>query len=265
MSSDTLVMIAAAEAVIILVLALLLVRSTRQVAKLRHELRTQVARRLFAGSRDAVKTVWHTANLVRTKGIGAAVRSSVEDLAGWAQVERPDLARMTVDGRVVILFSDIEGSTTLNEQLGDQAWVRLLAKHDRLIRQAVARHHGYVIKSQGDGFMVAFKSPDDAVLCAASIQEQLARVGWASRGGVRVRVRIGIHSGRSVRRGDDLFGRNVAMAARVASQAEGGETLISESVRKRLDPTVPIVVEGHREAELKGFEGTHVLHLVRSG
>ncbi|WP_149361133.1 adenylate/guanylate cyclase domain-containing protein [Lolliginicoccus suaedae] len=263
MSSDTLVVIAAAEAVIILALVLLLVRSSRQVSGLRDELRNHTARRLFAGSRDAVKTVWNTANLVRTKGFGAAVRSSVEDLAGWAQVERPDLARMTVDGRVVILFSDIEGSTTLNEQLGDQAWVRLLAKHDRLIRQAVSRHHGYVIKSQGDGFMVAFKSPDDAVLCAATIQDQLGRVGWASRGGVR--VRIGIHSGRSVRRGDDLFGRNVAMAARVASQAGGGETLISESVRKRLDPAVPIVLEGHREAELKGFEGTHVLHLVRSG
>ncbi|WP_278314189.1 adenylate/guanylate cyclase domain-containing protein [Lolliginicoccus levis] len=262
MSSDTLVMIAAAEAVIILVLAWLLARSNRQVASLREELRARAAKRLLAGSRDALKTVWNTASLVRAKGIGAAVRSSVEDLAGWAQVERPDLARMAVDGRVVILFSDIEGSTTLNEHLGDQAWVRLLAKHDRVVRLAVARHHGHVVKSQGDGFMVAFQSPDDAVLCAVAIQDQFARASWASRSGVR--VRIGIHSGRSVRRGDDLFGRNVAMAARVESQAEGGETLISESVRKRLDPGLPILIEGHREAELKGFEGTHVLHLVSS-
>jgi class 3 adenylate cyclase len=56
------------------------------------------------------------------KGIGATVRNSVEDLAGWAQVERPDLARLAADGHVVIVFSDIEGSTEQNEVLGDRGW-----------------------------------------------------------------------------------------------------------------------------------------------
>ena len=83
-----------------------------------------------------------------------------------------------------------------------------------------------------------------------------------------IRVRIGIHSGKSVLRGDDLFGRNVAMAARVAGQAEGGEILVSEAVRDAIDgrrggaDTGDIAYGESREAELKGFSGTHRLYPV---
>ena len=75
-----------------------------------------------------------------------------------------------------------------------------------------------------------------------------------------IRVRIGIHAGKSVRRGDDLFGRNVAFAARVAAAAQGGEILISESVRDALGDDV--TVDEGRDAELKGFTGTHRLYSV---
>ena len=93
----------------------------------------------------------------REKGFGGAIRSSIDDLAGWAQVERPALVRLAgPDGSVAILFSDIEGSTELNERLGDKQWVRLLARHDAAVRSAVERHQGHVVKTQGDGFMVAF-------------------------------------------------------------------------------------------------------------
>ena len=84
------------------------------------------------------------------------MRSSIEDLADWAEVERPDLARVTPDGRVVILFSDIEESTALNERIGDRAWVKLIGAHDKLIQERVRKREGHVVKSQGDGYMVAF-------------------------------------------------------------------------------------------------------------
>ena len=90
----------------------------------------------------AVKTVWQTANLVRKEGFGAAVRSSIEDLADWAEVERPDLARVTADGKVAILFSDIEESTALNERVGDRAWVKLIGEHDKLVRKLVSTPPG---------------------------------------------------------------------------------------------------------------------------
>ena len=117
--------------------------------------------------------MWNTANIVRKEGFGAAVRSSIEDLADWAEVERPDLARVTPDGRVVILFSDIEESTALNERIGDRAWVRLIGSHDKLVHKLVGRHEGHVVKSQGDGFMIAFSRAEEAVRCAIDLQHAL--------------------------------------------------------------------------------------------
>jgi class 3 adenylate cyclase len=79
-----------------------------------------------------------------------------------------------------------------------------------------------------------------------------------------IRVRIGIHMGRSVRRGDDLFGRNVAMAARVAAQAVGGQILVSQPVRDALADCDGIAFDDGHNAELKGFSGTYRLFAVES-
>lgn len=117
---------------------------------------------------------------------------------------------------MVILFSDIEGSTALNERIGDRAWVKLIAAHDKMVQKLVRERSGHVVKSQGDGFMIAFARAEQAVRCGMDIEDAVARDGHRKRH-KEFRVRIGIHMGRSVRRGDDLFGRNVAMAARVAA------------------------------------------------
>jgi adenylate cyclase len=253
----TVAAVAIAEAVGLVVLWVLLGRSRTEAADLRR--RVDARQRLISGGREAVKTVWETANLVRKQGFGAAVRSSIEELADWAEVERPDLARLAPDGNVAILFSDIEDSTATNERIGDRAWVKVIDRHDKLIRKLVAEHSGHVVKSQGDGFMVAFAHPDEAVECAIGVQQALD--GGANR--IRdndIRVRIGIHMGKSVRRGDDLFGRNVAMAARVADEAGGGEILVSETVREAVGDQVAFG-EGW-EVELKGFRGTHHVYPV---
>ncbi len=251
--------VAVAEAVVLAVLTRQLRQTQAEVELLRGQVDTRNL--LLSGGREAVKTVWQTANLVRTKGFGAAVRSSIEDLADWAAVERPDLARLAPDGHVVVLFTDIEGSTALNERIGDRAWVKLIAQHDAMVQRLVEQHRGHVVKSQGDGFMIAFAEPEQGVRCAVDIQRALA-----SRRGRKpqhpIRVRIGVHMGRSVRRGEDLFGRNVAMAARVAAAAEGGQILISGPVRDAVKECEDISVGPGRDAELKGFAGTHRLYAV---
>lgn len=207
----------------------------------------------------AIKTVWETADSLINKGIGATVRNSFEDLAGWVRVERPDLARMVADGDVVIAFSDIERSTELNEKLGDLGWVKLLERHNKLINKQVEAHGGHVIKTQGDGFMMAFPDPAQAVLCSIAIQRALQAdpERWES-----IRVRMGLHVGSSVRRGDDLFGRNVAMAARVAGQAKGGEVLVSEAIREAIADAGEIALGTPREVELKGLSGMHEVYPV---
>jgi adenylate cyclase len=246
--------LAAIEAVALIVLWIRLTRDQQELTELRRRVDTRT--NLLSGGREAVKTVWQTANILRKEGFGAAVRSNIEDLADWAEVERPDLARLAPSGRVAILFSDIEESTALNERIGDRAWVRLIDRHDKMVGRHVKRHAGHVVKSQGDGFMIAFAQPEEAARCGIDVQRELGK----RPGGIR--VRIGIHVGKSVRRGDDLFGRNVAMAARVAAEACGGEVLVSDTVRRALSDCSDLEFDGGREAELKGFAGTHRLYAV---
>ena len=250
--------VAAAEAIALTVLWRRLSHRDEELAELQRRLDTRT--NLVSGGREAVKTVWQTANILRKEGFGAAVRSNIEDLADWAAVERPDLARLALNGRVAIMFSDIEGSTALNERIGDRAWVRLIDRHDKMVSRHVKRHSGYVVKSQGDGFMIAFAKPEQAIRCSVDVQRELAK---RPNG---IRVRIGIHEGKSVRRGDDLFGRNVAMAARVAAAADGGEILVSESVRKacRDSDLGDVSYDDGRDVELKGFSGTQRLYAVES-
>ena len=116
-------------------------------------------------------------------------------------------------------------------------------------------HHGHVVKSQGDGFMIAFAEPEQAVRCSVDVQRALRR---RPNG---IKVRIGIHVGKSVRRGDDLFGRNVAMAARVAAYADGGQTLVSQPVREAIVGD-DISFDDGNDVELKGFSGRHRLYAV---
>ncbi|MDT5351383.1 MAG: hypothetical protein QOH91_4670 [Mycobacterium sp.] len=254
-----LAVISLAEAGGLVVLWRLLVRSRQEAEELRQ--RADARTRLLSGSREAVKTMWNAANLMRTEGFGAAVRSSIEDLADWAEVERPDLARITPDGRVVILFSDIEESTALNERIGDRAFVRLISSHDKLVHELVEERGGHVVKSQGDGFMIAFARAEQAVRCGIDVQQALPKNAKRKRQ-EDIRVRIGIHMGRSVRRGDDLFGRNVAMAARVAAQAVGGEVLVTKPVRDAVNKCDDIRFDEGREVELKGFSGSYELFAV---
>lgn len=245
-------------AVALVVTTVLLMRARREVAQLR---RRGERTRLVPTPSDAVRTVVGTAMKVRDHGFGGALRSSIDDLALWADVERPDLARLAAaDGTVTILFSDIEGSTSLNHELGDRGWVHLLSKHDRLLQRAIDQHSGQVIKTQGDGFMVAFAEASEAVAAACEIQRRLHKVRPGSRlSGVK--VRIGAHRGSAVHRDGDLFGRNVAYAARVAAQADGGEVLVSDRVLESLPEESATVAES-REVELKGIPGTHRLHRI---
>lgn len=252
---------------VIIGLSVLLIVARRQLTAERRELaqaraeleanreRADRRRRRRGVAPLAVRTVWNTADSLLNKGIGATVRNSIEDLAGWAQVERPDLARLTADGDVTIVFSDIEGSTDLNEEMGDREWVKVLERHNKVIGKLVDEHGGHVVKNQGDGFMIAFAGPVDAVRCCTAIQDELESDGRRHP----IRVRIGCHVGSSVRRGDDLFGRNVAMAARVAGQARGGEILITDAVRAAVEDTPGLDFGPARMAELKGIRGTHEL------
>jgi adenylate cyclase len=254
--------------VAVITLAVLLIVTSRRLSATRRRLeRTRTrqpgARRRRRGLAPfAIRKTWRTAEMVRTRGIGATVRNSMEDLAGWASVERPDLARMAADGNVVVVFSDIEGSTERNQALGDRDWVKLLHRHEQLVRSSVEKYRGHVVKNQGDGFMLAFGQAEAAVRCCIDIQRELTMHSdrWQ-----HIKVRMGIHMGDSVRRGDDLFGLNIAMAARIAGHAEGGEILVSDVVRMALGRPDGIALTTAELVELKGITGSHEVFPVVLG
>ncbi len=151
---------------------------------------------------------------------------------------------------MTIFFSDIENSTALNSELGDEEWVKLLAAHDRLLHTYVEKHRGMIVKSQGDGYMVVFSTPELALGASLDIQRALSAKRQRSRRLRRtpIRVRIGLHTGTAIEKEGDYFGRNVAMAARVASMADGGEILVSTDIAERLADSTELRLHrgGHR-------------------
>lgn len=224
------------------------------------ETRPASARRRSRTLQTVVDTAVEGATRLREGGLTGLLASSMEDLSRWAVEQRSEIDAFTApDGTVTVLFSDIEDSTSLNDQLGDEAWVRLLETHDRLVHACVNKHAGHIVKSQGDGFMIVFRTPADAVRAGIAIQDAFASSDHRRLRRTPIRVRVGIHVGTVVERGGDYFGTNVATAARVAAQARGGEILVTDEVRQALRDVDDIVLLDVREAELKGLPGRHRL------
>lgn len=200
----------------------------------------------------------------RDHGVGRMLVASLEDFTRWAAEQRTEIGRMAADdGSVTIMFSDIEGSTALNASLGDARWVRVLAAHDELVETYVEKYRGLIVKTQGDGHMVVFTTPDLALHAAWDIQRAFGAKWNHSRELRRtpVKVRIGLHTGTAIERGGDYLGQNVALAARVAAQAEGGEILVTDDVAEACADDFELTSAG--SVELKGFDGDHALwHVV---
>ena len=174
---------------------------------------------------------------------------------------RPDLSTATApNGTVTILFTDIEGSTQLTEQLGDDDWLTVLREHNEIVRSQVIEYSGFEVKSQGDGFMLAFPSAKDALRCAIGIQRALAA---RESNGTGLRVRIGLHTGEPVRDADDFYGKAVILAARIASEARGSEILASSLVRELTESSGEFDFEAPTDAELRGLSGIHQVSAVR--
>jgi predicted ATPase/class 3 adenylate cyclase/Tfp pilus assembly protein PilF len=131
-------------------------------------------------------------------------------------------------GTVTFLFSDIESSTRLLQQLGPR-YAEALGAHQELLRAAFVAHHGREVDTQGDSFFVAFPRAGDALAAAAEAQRALAAYPWAE--GATLRVRIGLHTGAPQLVGDHFIGLDVHRAARIAAAGHGGQVLLSEATR----------------------------------
>jgi eukaryotic-like serine/threonine-protein kinase len=191
------------------------------------------------------------------------VQTSIEAVATSVEQDRPDITPAAApDGTVTIMFSDIEDSTVLTERLGDRRWLELLTRHNEIVRRYVAAHAGYEVKSQGDGFMLAFSSAGEGIQCAIDVQRDLAEHGERNPE-EQLRIRIGLHTGETLRAEEDFFGKNVILAARIAARASGGEILVSSLLREIIGTTRDFEFASEQELELKGLTGRYRVFAVR--
>lgn len=162
------------------------------------------------------------------------------------------------DDRVLatVLFTDLVSSTPLVAALGDRRWGELLDAHDHLTVELIGRFRGRLINRTGDGLLATFDGPARAVRCATAICSEVRRLG--------VEVRAGIHAGEIELRGGDVGGIAVHLAARVMAIADGGEVVVSRTV-KDLTAGSGIAFADRGMHELKGIPDTWQLFSLKRG
>jgi class 3 adenylate cyclase/pimeloyl-ACP methyl ester carboxylesterase len=168
---------------------------------------------------------------------------------------------------VTLLFTDLVGSTTLTQRLGDARAQELLRAHDGIVREALRAHGGTEVKHTGDGIMASLPSATRALECSIAIQRAVAKhnaAGADPRPSTLdpLSVRIGLNAGEPVAEGDDLFGTAVQVARRICDLAQGGEILVSNVVRE-LVAGKGFLFADRGETMLRGFEDPVRLYQVR--
>jgi class 3 adenylate cyclase len=188
--------------------------------------------------------------------------SSRDDTRGANTAPLGEAARDAVrafaspEGVVTILFTDIVGSTRFRQKLGDESAQERFRQQNQVVRHQIQQSGGFEVKTQGDGFMVAFGDAATALACAIAIQRAVLEDNQ-QRAGQELHVRMGLNCGQAIKEDEDFFGGPVVVAARIASLAKGGEILVSSTVRglTGLQPGIHYVRRGRHR--LKGLDGEY--------
>ncbi|HYX48432.1 MAG TPA: adenylate/guanylate cyclase domain-containing protein, partial [Ktedonobacteraceae bacterium] len=173
--------------------------------------------------------------------------------------------RQLPTGTLTLLFTDIEGSTLLLQQLGNQ-YAEMLRECRRLLRAAFQEWHGHEVDTQGDAFFVVFERASDAILAAVASQKALQSASWPD--GAIVRVRMGIHTGELQSTEEGYVGLDVHRAARIMSVAHGAQVLLSQATHELVATELPeeISLKDLGDYRLKDIAGiTRLFQLVIPG
>jgi class 3 adenylate cyclase len=164
-------------------------------------------------------------------------------------------------GTVTFVFTDIEGSTRLLKELAGR-YKEVLARHRELVREALERHGGREIDTQGEGFFLVFHRAKDAVAAAVTIQRAHGEEDWPQ--GADVRVRIGVHTSEPELADASYVGLGVHRAARIGAVGHGGQVLVSRSTAGLVDEeeSPEVEVRDLGEHELKGFDRVERIYQV---
>jgi class 3 adenylate cyclase len=168
-------------------------------------------------------------------------------------------------GTVTFVFTDIEGSTQLLQELGDEAYGQVSGDHRRLGRETFGSRGGTEIDTQGDAFFFSFPRARDAVAAAVDAQRALRDHEWPE--GKEVLVRMGVHTGEPHVGDEGYLGLDVVRAARISAAGHGGQILISETTRALLGNQLPdgVAVHDLGQQHLKDVQHEHIYELSIDG
>jgi adenylate cyclase len=186
--------------------------------------------------------------------------SSIDVIASALEPVAPALGRMSSpDGAVTLMLSDIAEADAAAQQLGAERWEQLVRDHHLLVEQILARHDGQVARFQGDGFLASFGSAHAGLHAAVDLQRTFSAAPTDDQS---LSVRVGLHSGFVIGNPEQMMGRNVVLAARIAGQAKGGEILVSSSAKEYTETDPSFQFEERGEFHFKGLLGEHVVYAV---
>ncbi|MDQ4035759.1 MAG: adenylate/guanylate cyclase domain-containing protein [Chloroflexota bacterium] len=164
-------------------------------------------------------------------------------------------------GTVTFLFTDVEGSTRLLQE-DAEAYPDILARHNRILRDAIAAGDGVEVQTEGDAFFAAFPTPSGALRAAVQAQRVLSSERWPA--GKIIRVRMGVHTGEGAPGADGYVGLDVHRAARIAAAGHGAQVLISDATRGLVAHALPegVSLRDLGEHRLKDIERLEHLYQV---
>jgi len=168
-------------------------------------------------------------------------------------------------GTVTFVFTDIEGSTRLLQELGDEAFGRVSSDHRRIVRETFGARGGTEIDTQGDAFFFSFPRARDAVAAAVDAQRALRDHEWPD--GRELSVRMGVHTGEPHVGEEGYLGLDVVRAARISAAGHGGQILISETTRALVGNQLPegVAVHDLGQQQLKDVQHEHIYELTIDG
>jgi class 3 adenylate cyclase len=189
--------------------------------------------------------------------------TSIDVIASALEPLTPAVSRLSSpDGALTLMLSDIADAAMVASRLGPDRWAQLVSDHHLLVERLIAHHDGQVVKFESDGFLASFNSAHGGLYAAVELQRTFS--GAEADGDSHVvALRIGLHSGFVIANPEELLGRNVVLAARIAAHAEAGEILVSSTLKQYTENDPSFQFEPRGEHHFKGLVGEHTVYSVR--
>ena len=188
-------------------------------------------------------------------------RTSIDVIASALEPLTPAVSRLSSpDGAITLMLGDIADAASVAARLGPARWEQLLSDHHLLVERLVDHHDGQVVKFESDGFLASFNSAHGGLYGALELQRTFGGDDAGPDHGLGLRV--GLHSGFVIAGSDELLGRNVVLAARIAAHARRGEILVSAALKQYTEGDPSFRFEPRGEHHFKGLVGEHSVYSV---